>query len=149
MSDDLIRRSDAIKEINAQYASNNITHEVGLDMSRAIENISAVEPNLLIAPETIERGNEVFIGDDIVVVHQEDYTEMKCKAMMWEEYGEEPKHGEWIYHRAPDDWIMSLYSCSECDHIEEGKPNFCPNCGARMFAKDINVPNKEGADDER
>ena len=25
---------------------------------------------------------------------------------------------------------------------------YCPSCGARMFAKDINVPNKEGADDE-
>ena len=25
---------------------------------------------------------------------------------------------------------------------------FCPNCGARMFAKDTNVPNKKGADDE-
>ena len=28
------------------------------------------------------------------------------------------------------------------------KSNYCPNCGARMFAKDTNVPNKKGADDE-
>ena len=26
------------------------------------------------------------------------------------------------------------------------KHNFCPNCGAMMFAKDINAPNKEGVD---
>ena len=51
---------------------------------------------------------------------------------MLSEKAREPKQGEWIYHRPPDDWVMSLYSCSECDHIEEGKPNFCPNCGADM-----------------
>ena len=34
--------------------------------------------------------------------------------------------------------------CSECDEINEsGKSNFCPNCGAQMFAKDINAPNNK------
>jgi hypothetical protein len=55
-----------------------------------------VEPNLLIIPETIERGCETYIGENIVVVHHDDFIDMKCKAMMWDEYGEEPKQGEWI-----------------------------------------------------
>lgn len=56
-----------------------------------IYNAPTIEPNLLIAPETIERGSEVFIGEDIVVVHHDDFMDMQCKAMLWDDYGEEPK----------------------------------------------------------
>lgn len=42
------------------------------------------------------------------------------------------KQGEWIYHEPPSNRIISLYSCSKCGHIEEGKTRYCPNCGAKM-----------------
>lgn len=54
--------------------------------------------------------------------------------------------GEWVRYMG-DIWTCT--ACGEslmCDDIECN--NFCPNCGARMFAKDTNVPNKKGADDE-
>ena len=56
-------------------------------------------------------------------------------------------------------WIKpygdSRFMCSICKGKENvptcmGKPSvwdYCPNCGARMFVKDMNVPNKEGASD--
>lgn len=40
--------------------------------------------------------------------------------------------GEWIYNGPPDEWVLSLYQCDQCGHVEEGKQNFCPNCGAKM-----------------
>ena len=42
------------------------------------------------------------------------------------------EHGRWVFNKPPDDWIMSLYTCNQCGHLEEGKPNYCPNCGAKM-----------------
>lgn len=51
--------------------------------------------------------------------------------------------GEWI-----DDEFLGQYRCSECDYYSVDEFDYCPNCGARMFAKDTNVPNKKGADDE-
>ena len=42
------------------------------------------------------------------------------------------RHGEWIFKKPPDDWVLSLYECSVCHHMEEGQPNYCPNCGAKM-----------------
>lgn len=58
--------------------------------------------------------------------------------------------GEWINHfddLFPED---STIECSVChEHQPMGiDENYCPNCGARMFAKDTNVPNKKGADDD-
>ncbi len=60
-----------------------------------------------------------------------------------------PKHGEWTRKRTiahDGEWY-----CSKCDNevviLEAGKDRtykyaYCPNCGARMFASDINVLNK-------
>lgn len=60
----------------------------------------------------------------------------------------EPKRGEWIDKGWKGYWQFETdgrgncwheYECSECGfHNKGGKPNFCPNCGARM----------KGADDE-
>lgn len=58
--------------------------------------------------------------------------------------------GEWIEWVAPNgiDWGAK---CSCCDYIINATPiygsNFCPNCGAQMFVKDINVSDEEGAED--
>ena len=59
--------------------------------------------------------------------------------------------GEWI--KAKNDGVWSYSEAyAECDQCHKvvfngWKMNFCPNCGASMLAKDINVPNKEGTDD--
>lgn len=55
--------------------------------------------------------------------------------------------------RPQGEWISKhngYWTCSECglSFLFYAKGNYCPNCGARMFAKDISVPNKEGADDD-
>lgn len=62
------------------------------------------------------------------------------------------QQGEWK-HLKGDEWL-----CSNCGHVvwtegswehplERGK-DYCEHCGAMMSAKDINVPNKEGKDDD-
>ena len=60
--------------------------------------------------------------------------------------------GEWILECDAEGEGDNLYRCSECGQgygcQEYDLPNYCPNCGAKMFAKGINVPNKKGADDE-
>lgn len=60
----------------------------------------------------------------------------------------EVKCGEWL----PVQYTyfgLKRYECSECKDDEywqkrylEHKENFCPNCGAKMDGKDINVPTK-------
>lgn len=56
--------------------------------------------------------------------------------------------GEWV--EAEEDWRhqIEFWKCSECGFAVSSRYNYCPNCGARMLAKDTNVPNKKGADDE-
>ena len=49
--------------------------------------------------------------------------------------------GEWI--RLTDG--VGLHK--DCGYIGNIDDAYCGRCGARMFAKDINVSNKEGADD--
>lgn len=63
--------------------------------------------------------------------------------------------GEWIDAEIPleSGGSMPIQVCNLCKTFYPlaytgGGHRFCPNCGARMFAKDTNVPNKKGADDE-
>ena len=44
------------------------------------------------------------------------------------------KHGRWI-------WKDHYLVCSECGE-ENDRKNYCPNCGAKMFDKDTDVPDK-------
>ena len=43
-------------------------------------------------------------------------------------------HGRWIPVPSSDTVMGKAYTCSECDKMRFGsfKPNYCPNCGARM-----------------
>ena len=43
-------------------------------------------------------------------------------------------HGRWIPVPSSDMVTGKAYTCSECEKMRFGsfKPNYCPNCGARM-----------------
>ena len=41
-------------------------------------------------------------------------------------------NGHWIFRPFPDDWIGSLYICSECRDVCDSRYRFCPGCGAKM-----------------
>ena len=48
------------------------------------------------------------------------------------------RHGHWIRESVGSDnssegyFKISMAECSECGTCVMGKPNYCPNCGARM-----------------
>ena len=91
-----------------------------------------------------------------------EFHDKTCEAMAkrhQEEIADRPR-GKWIDEADKYDASFGIhdYRCSNCNcYADEyigghewytaGKPNFCPHCGARMFAKDINVPNKEGVEE--
>lgn len=120
--EELIRRSDAIREINAQYASNNITHEVGLDMARAIENIPAVEPWDLYNPDEWCRDCKEYDTEH----HNCPRWNRVIRRTLEEN---QPKQGEWERSGLGS---LALFRCSACGVREEEKTTFCPNCGAKM-----------------
>lgn len=49
--------------------------------------------------------------------------------------------GEWKYQFRDSE--NEEYRCSLCDYPQCYKSNYCPFCGAKMFAKDINAPSKK------
>ena len=48
------------------------------------------------------------------------------------------KHGRWIAVPSSDMVTGKAYECSECRKMRFGsfKPNYCPNCGAKMDLED-------------
>ena len=106
---------------------------------------------------TINPSNKPYYSEDFIKGFEYG-TQRQLEA----DLADKPR-GEWKEVYAETDyrngWIE--FSCECCGHqhgLESGEYGwsygepipwkFCPLCGARMFAKDINVPNKKGADDE-
>lgn len=67
----------------------------------------------------------------------------------------EVRHGRWIpieYDSYADGApVWDKWECSECGHEHKGEEDtltaFCPDCGAQMDGKDINVITKDGGAD--
>lgn len=98
-----------------------------------------------------------FVNADTLIqvqVYDEEHEEWSVETMTVEEclarFADVPTiiemdrpQGEWI-----NDTRYSGWTCTHCNYHDGNKTdNFCSNCGARMFAKDINVPTKKGVDD--
>ena len=43
--------------------------------------------------------------------------------------------GRWIASPLPDDWVGTLYTCSNCGAVEDSRSSYCPRCGAKMDAE--------------
>lgn len=121
MSDDLIKRSDALS------AAGDMSY-IAYEIRRKIRMIPSAEP----MPEYIDN---ILIArhycNGMVAMNEQCYNRLQAR--------DEPKRGHWIYH--PDDLFPadSTQECSVC-HEEEFmsicNENFCPNCGARMVKPD-------------
>jgi hypothetical protein len=133
MSDDLIRRSDAIK-VTWQEPSYTDAINALTEARERIKNIPTIEPNLIL-PERMERGECYEVGETIVVMNHDDYYDLMCRAME-----NEPKQGEWIMNdiqRAEDtDNGNYQYTCSVCGygdiHAMTQEVPYCWWCGSPM-----------------
>ena len=122
------------------------------DTTYRSDAIKAVEEclKLLARPRyTVKTAIEAIPSVDIP--HSDDWEKYSDK--LWKNAYERGKadrpQGEWKNYK-------DEHYCTNCGEVvigdwynEDDWYDFCPNCGARMFAKDTNVPNKKGADDER
>ena len=105
MSDDLIRRSDAIKAIDRmkhRLIGNGCTYEFMRQMIEELPTIEAVP---------------------------KDFHDKTCEAMA-KRHTEEiqrlmPKRGEWVDCKGG-------WKCTACDKWASFTSDFCPNCGADM-----------------
>ena len=141
--DDWKERSDEL--INRQMAKQAVADAESILLAFAmVGHLPAFEPNLIL-PERMERGEVYDVGETITVMNSEDYMDMMCKAMMWDAYGEEPKHGEWIEVSSFEDEMHSVtdmrcnlcgkYSQMVLPHQTMCTYPICPWCGAKMNMK--------------
>lgn len=98
-----------------------------------------------------------LLDDGTLEITVGDYTKVKRVLVedgnnfgnLFYEDADRPQ-GEWTH----DNSSPIAYRCTVCNTlqhwsvIQNGRYRFCPNCGARMLAKDTNVPNKKGASDD-
>lgn len=93
----LIKQEDVIRLFDKRIREfKNMDYERGIVVSLFDEFLSIphFESNLLIAPETIERDDVVDIGSDITVIHHENYMDMYCKSILFDEYCKDAKFME-------------------------------------------------------
>ena len=50
-----------------------------------IENAPTIEPNLVLNPDEVKRGDVVEIGENIVVMHHDDYYDMFLKSELYDD----------------------------------------------------------------
>lgn len=119
MSDRILKESDVIREVESLLVSDEMRHL-----------------------------NDLEYGNNQALYHVIDRIEDLPSA--------DRPQGKWVKHDDERDY------CSRCKHIFKTRTitqqdkwtlyiddlgyNYCPNCGAKMFAKDINVPNKPQTD---
>ena len=142
---DLIRRSDAIKAVEDGMCTFYDCYVI-----EKLKEVPSVEP----CKDAVSREWLLNELEEMNVANfyeanfhsNEMYGQMKRMLRDAPSVTVEPRQGEWIYHE-------DYHTCSVCgvDWVftdgTDGSDIF-PNSGARMFAKDTNVPNKEGADNE-
>lgn len=88
-------------------------------------------------------GDDINPNEDGMVFESQSHIDRDIRLIS----SADRPQGEWI---AQTENYHSHWVCSECGSwalLEYNEQmflsNFCPNCGARMFAKDTNVPNKK------
>lgn len=120
MSDDLIKRSDAIEAL-CDITNNSDMQE---DWHRGI----SVSISALYRVPSADRPSAVDLSSVYSTAYKSGYEKGKADR----------PQGEWI--EVEEDWRhqIEFWKCSECDFAVSSRYNFCPNCGADM----------KGADDE-
>ena len=141
--EDLIRRSDAIA-ILEDLQSKHLQFCL-VPFRIAIEKVQAIP--------SADRPQGVY--DAIALVNRETEREDLSEEIKKYLFCDLRKKLWGLDSRPQGEWIkdnLGTVICSECKRPRRDNRinhiNFCNSCGARMFAKDTNVPNKEGADDE-
>ena len=121
MSDDLIKRSDALS------AAGDMSY-IAFEIRKKLRMIPSAEP----MPDYIDNILVVrHYCNGMVAMNEECYKRLQTR--------DEPKSGEWVYG-TDEDGNEDVYpwTCSICGEKYPWCPNYCPHCGARM----------KGADDE-
>jgi hypothetical protein len=94
--------------------------------------------------------------DDIEKAPTADVVEVRHCEWIEDEYSEKPcvcsycgKEAQYVstFEETFDyDWEENLQSTGYEEHREYIKTQYCPNCGAKMVGKDINVPTNGRSD---
>ena len=145
---DTIYRENAIKALEELSACKDFGVEIGTDEETYIgkyEAITAISDLPSADRPQLDKDVVEPIGNGNVIMSEDTYEEMLADR----------PQGEWLDYEIPleDGGAMPIQVCSLCKTFYPlaftgGGHRFCPNCGASMLAKDTNVPNKKGADDE-
>ena len=141
MSEDLIKRSDAIRAIRstaAQYVPflNGVNETLPIECEIALRSVPSAKleigdyPNDLISRSALmeycsNQKSKSIDNNDIA-----RFPSVKAAQGEWIDKG---WNGDWQFQTDGRGNSWHEYECSECGfHNKGGKSNFCPSCGAAM-----------------